>query len=191
MSQHTYGHTKCLCLSKQSMDAFTNTTGDCGVNLPPLTSVACWATEMFSQVLSRSHRFMVIGGKGPERFLSQTLPFIGKAPDAGKDWRQKKGMAEIERVGWPHRLSRHQSEQTGGIVEDRGTGRAVVHRAAKSRTRLRDRTTTSLYKWKKTGSGEVEQLMQESYIASLWQNQEESESPWKSFFFQKYFKALC
>ena len=65
----------------------------------------------------------------------------------------------------------------GGIVEDRGTGRAVVHRAAKSRTRLRDRTTTSLYKWKKTGSGEVEQLMQESYIASLWQNQEESESP--------------
>ena len=31
---------------------------------------------------------------------------IGKAPDAGKDWRQKeKGMAEDEMVGWHHQLN--------------------------------------------------------------------------------------
>ena len=30
--------------------------------------------------------------------------FIGKDPDAGKDWRQKKGMAEDEMIGWHHQL---------------------------------------------------------------------------------------
>ena len=33
-----------------------------------------------------------------------------KDPDAGKDWRQEKGMAENEMVGWHHRLSGHESE---------------------------------------------------------------------------------
>ena len=33
-----------------------------------------------------------------------------KDPDAGKDWRQEKGMAENEIVGWHHRLSGHESE---------------------------------------------------------------------------------
>ena len=36
---------------------------------------------------------------------------IWKDPDAGKDWRQEeKGMTEDERVGWHHRLNRHESE---------------------------------------------------------------------------------
>jgi len=31
---------------------------------------------------------------------------IGKDPDAGKDWRQKKKeVAEDEMVGWPHHVS--------------------------------------------------------------------------------------
>ena len=29
---------------------------------------------------------------------------IGKDPDAGKDWRQEKGMTEDEMVGWHHQL---------------------------------------------------------------------------------------
>ena len=29
----------------------------------------------------------------------------GKDPDAGKDWRQEKGMTENEMVGWHHRLN--------------------------------------------------------------------------------------
>ena len=37
--------------------------------------------------------------------------FIGKDPDAGKDWRQKeKGMIENEMVGWHHRLNGHELE---------------------------------------------------------------------------------
>ena len=40
---------------------------------------------------------------------------IGKDPDAGKDWRQQeKGMTEDEMVGWHHRLSGHEFEQTPG-----------------------------------------------------------------------------
>ena len=37
--------------------------------------------------------------------------FIGKDPDARKDWRQEeKGMRENEMVGWHHRLDEHESE---------------------------------------------------------------------------------
>ena len=35
----------------------------------------------------------------------------GKDPDAGKDWRQEKGMTEDEMVGWHHQLDEHESEQ--------------------------------------------------------------------------------
>ena len=35
---------------------------------------------------------------------------IGKDPDAGKDWRQEKGMTEEEMVGWHHRLYGHEFE---------------------------------------------------------------------------------
>ena len=38
--------------------------------------------------------------------------FLGKDPDAMKDWRQEeKGMTEDEMVGWHHRLNRHELEQ--------------------------------------------------------------------------------
>ena len=33
-----------------------------------------------------------------------------KDPDAGKDWRQEKGMTEDEMVGWHHRLNGHEFE---------------------------------------------------------------------------------
>ena len=37
----------------------------------------------------------------------------GKDPDAGKDWRQEeKGTTEDEMVGWHHRLTVHEFEQT-------------------------------------------------------------------------------
>ena len=45
---------------------------------------------------------------------------IGRDPDAGKDWRQKKGMTENEMVGWHHWLNRHESEQTSGESEGQG-----------------------------------------------------------------------
>ena len=48
--------------------------------------------------------------------------FIGKDPDAGKDWKQEeKGMTEDERVGWHHWLNGHEFEQTLGDSEGLGS----------------------------------------------------------------------
>ena len=40
---------------------------------------------------------------------------IGKDLDAGKYWRQEKGMTEIEMVGWHQRLYGHEFEQALGV----------------------------------------------------------------------------
>ena len=50
------------------------------------------------------------------------LRLIGKDPDAGKDWRQEKGMTEDEMVGWHHWLNgHHEFEQTPGAGERQGS----------------------------------------------------------------------
>ena len=42
--------------------------------------------------------------------------FIGKDPDAGKDWKQEeKGTTEDDIVGWHHRLGGHELEQALGV----------------------------------------------------------------------------
>ena len=46
---------------------------------------------------------------------------IGKDPDAGKDWRQEKGMIEDEMVGWHHQLDRHEFEQAPGVGDKQGS----------------------------------------------------------------------
>ena len=46
---------------------------------------------------------------------------IGKDPDAGKDWRQKKGAAEDEMVGWHHQLYGHEFEQALGVGDGQGS----------------------------------------------------------------------
>ena len=45
---------------------------------------------------------------------------IGKDPDAGKNWRQEKGMIEDEMVGWHHRLDGHEFEWTPGVGDGQG-----------------------------------------------------------------------
>ena len=42
---------------------------------------------------------------------------IRKDTEAGKDWRQEKGMTEDGMVGWHYQLSRHEFEQTPGDSE--------------------------------------------------------------------------
>ena len=42
-------------------------------------------------------------------------------PDAGKDWRREKRTAEDQMVGWHHRLSGHEFEQTLGVGEGQGS----------------------------------------------------------------------
>ena len=46
---------------------------------------------------------------------------IRKDPDAGKDWRQEKGMTEDEMVGWHHRLNGHEFEQALGLGGGQGS----------------------------------------------------------------------
>ena len=46
---------------------------------------------------------------------------IGKDPDAGKDWGQKKGATEDEMVGWHHWLNGHESEQAPGAGAGQGS----------------------------------------------------------------------
>ena len=46
---------------------------------------------------------------------------IGKDPDAGKDWRQEKGMTEDEMIGWHHWLNGHELEQVLGIGDGQGS----------------------------------------------------------------------
>ena len=55
-----------------------------------------------------------------------------KDPDAGKDWRQKKGMTEDEMVGWHHQLD--EFEQAPGVGDGREAWHAAVHGVAKSQT---------------------------------------------------------
>ena len=48
--------------------------------------------------------------------------FIGKDPDAGKDWRQEeKGMTEDEIVGWHHLLDRYEFKQAPGVGDRQGS----------------------------------------------------------------------
>ena len=46
---------------------------------------------------------------------------IWKDPDAGKDWRQEKGMTEDEMVGWHHLLNGHEFEQAPGTADGQGS----------------------------------------------------------------------
>ena len=46
---------------------------------------------------------------------------IGKAPEAGKDWRQEeKGTAEDEMVGWHHQFNGHEFEHAPGNDDGQG-----------------------------------------------------------------------
>ena len=45
----------------------------------------------------------------------------GKDPDAGKDWRQEKGMTEDEMTGWHHQLDGHEFEPTPAGGDGQGS----------------------------------------------------------------------
>ena len=46
---------------------------------------------------------------------------IRKDPDAGKDWRQEKGVTEHKMVGWHHQLNEHEFEQALGTSDGQGS----------------------------------------------------------------------
>ena len=58
---------------------------------------------------------------------------LGKAPDAGKDWRQEETeMTEDEMVGWRHQLYGHEFQQALGVSDGQGSLRAAVPGVAES-----------------------------------------------------------
>ena len=79
--------------------------------------------------------------EAPILWLSDVTSWLtGKNPDAGKDWKQEKRKTEDEMVGWHHRLTGHEFEQTLGDGE--GQGRlACCSSWTQSRTQLSDWTT--------------------------------------------------
>ena len=75
-----------------------------------------------------NHPLTLIGRTGAEAEAPILWPYdakrwlIGKYPDAWKDWGQEeKRGTEDEMVGWHHRLSRHESEQTPVDGEEQGS----------------------------------------------------------------------
>ena len=65
--------------------------------------------------------------------------FIGKDPDAGKDWGQEeKGATENEMVKWCHQLNGYEFEQTPGDGKDSEAWGDTVLGVAKSQIRLSD-----------------------------------------------------
>ena len=65
----------------------------------------------------------------------------GKDPEAGKDWRQEKGMTEDEMVGWHHWLNGLNLSKLQETVKAREACCAALHGFAKSWTCLNDWTT--------------------------------------------------
>ena len=76
----------------------------------------------------RNQSWIYIGTPDAEAEIPTLWPpdvknwFIGKDPDAGKDWRQEeKGMTEDEMVGWHHQLNGHELEQPPVVGDGQGS----------------------------------------------------------------------
>ena len=80
--------------------------------------------------------------------------FIGKDPDAGKDWRQEeKGTTEDEMAGWHHWLDGLSLSELRELVMDREAWRAAIHGVTKSQTRLSDWTELAIAGGPSPGQG--------------------------------------
>ena len=70
--------------------------------------------------------------------------FMGKDPDAGKDWKwEEKGTIEDEMVGWHHRLNGHEFEQTPGDGEGQESLACCTPWGCKESDMADDWTTTN------------------------------------------------
>ena len=95
----------------------------------------CWRRLLRVPWTARRSNHSTVKEISPEYSLEGVMPklklqylatwskkwFIGKDPDAGKDWRQEeKGTTEDEMVEWHHWLDGHEFEQILGVGDGQG-----------------------------------------------------------------------
>ena len=90
----------------------------------------CWRRLLRVPWTARRSNQSILKEINPEYSLEELMlkleiqyfdHLFGKDPDAGKDWRQEKGMTENERVGWHHQPSGHEFEQALGVGDGQGS----------------------------------------------------------------------
>ena len=92
-----------------------------------LFSIYCWLTKIKSVNPKGNQSWIFIGKTDAEAEIPILRPpdvkkwLIRKDPEAGKDWRQEKGMTEDEMVGWHHQLDGHEFEQALGVGDGQGS----------------------------------------------------------------------
>ena len=74
---------------------------------------------------------------------------IGKAPDAGKDWKQEKGMTEDEMAGWNHWINEPKFEQAPGVGDGQGSLECSIPRGLKESHMTEQMNWTDSH-WKKS-----------------------------------------
>ena len=70
---------------------------------------------------------------------------IQKDPDAGKDWRQEKGMTEDDIFGWHHQPKGHESEQALGVGDGQGSLAYYSPWGSRSQTGLSSQTELNCF----------------------------------------------
>ena len=99
---------------------------------------------------------------------------LGKDPEAGKDWRQEKGMTEDEIAGWHFWLNGHEFEQALEDGEGSKACCAVVHGVSKIQT------------WPSDWITAVTRLIITKLITKLLLNCVYVSTYWSTSFFFKY-----
>ena len=117
--------------------------------------------------------WIFIGGTDAEAeapILDEKHRLIGKDPDAGKDWRQKKkGVKEDEMVGWHHWLNGHEFEQTPGDGEGQRSLACYSpwgRKDSNTTYRLNNRHLGILSVWFQTKA--TKQLLQQSKLCEVF-----------------------